>query len=237
MEQLFNVTHFFAEWGFCRIVLSVWRDFFSYSPVFGMDIGYLSFSNPKNIFIEDSSGNKYSRLANQSQIISYSCTIFDWSVNQTHLSCVCGKSIASTFQILICHPSNFNIGAWLSKGPSQHLLGECLYSQWQKQKSKIWLIYPKIRRSNSNRWATVNSGCHEFEKMNQSTDKSLKVRLVLITHWHLKSTFEVLLKFIRLFYIFIKGKVYFIKEIASWSLSHYYIHFWANTLGKGIKWT
>ena len=42
-----------------------------------MDIGYLLFSNPKiSIFREDSPGKKHFRLANQSQIISYSSTTF-----------------------------------------------------------------------------------------------------------------------------------------------------------------
>ena len=53
------------------------RDFFSYSLVFDMDIEPFLFSNPKNFyFIEDSQWNKHSRLANQSQIISYSSTTF-----------------------------------------------------------------------------------------------------------------------------------------------------------------
>ena len=49
------------------------RYFFSYSPVFGMDIGYLLSSNPKNMnFIDDITENEHSRLPNRSQVISYS---------------------------------------------------------------------------------------------------------------------------------------------------------------------
>ena len=40
---------FLGEWGFCWRGFGSWRDLFSYSPVFGIDIGYLLSSNPKNI--------------------------------------------------------------------------------------------------------------------------------------------------------------------------------------------
>ena len=48
--QSFYVTRFFEEWGFCWRGFSSWRDFFSYSPVFSMDIGYLLSSNLKTIY-------------------------------------------------------------------------------------------------------------------------------------------------------------------------------------------
>ena len=54
--------------------------------------------------MEDSPGNKRFRLANQSHIISYSFTTF-WLVSQLNeLIYVYGKSILSTYQILIGHP-------------------------------------------------------------------------------------------------------------------------------------
>ena len=40
---------------------SSWRDSFSYSPVFVMNIGYLLSFNPKTSIIEDSLGNKHSQ--------------------------------------------------------------------------------------------------------------------------------------------------------------------------------
>ena len=47
------------------------------SPVFGMDIGCILSSNTKTcVFVEDSPRNTHSRLANQSQIISFSPTPF-----------------------------------------------------------------------------------------------------------------------------------------------------------------
>ena len=72
-----NLSQLFGERGFYRRGFSSWRYFFSYSLVLGMDIKSLPSSNPKkSIFIEDSPGNEHSRLANQSQVISYSATTF-----------------------------------------------------------------------------------------------------------------------------------------------------------------
>ena len=57
-----------------------------------------------SIFIENSPKNKHSRLANQSQIISYSFSTF-WQANQSNaLISVYVKSIPSPSQILIGHP-------------------------------------------------------------------------------------------------------------------------------------
>ena len=50
LVKSFYLTQFFGEWDFCGRGFSSCRDFFSYSPVFGMDIGYLLSSNPKNIY-------------------------------------------------------------------------------------------------------------------------------------------------------------------------------------------
>ena len=73
LVQSFYVIQFFREWIFCRKGFSCGRNFFSYSPVFDMDIGYLLSLNPKNIyFYIGFLWNKHSWLANQSQIISYS---------------------------------------------------------------------------------------------------------------------------------------------------------------------
>ena len=57
-----------------------------------------------SIFIEDFPRNKHSWLANQSHIILYTFTTF-WLVGQSNvLVYVCGKSIPSTYQILIGNP-------------------------------------------------------------------------------------------------------------------------------------
>ena len=57
-----------------------------------------------SIFIEDSPGNKHSRLANKSLIISYSFATFCRVSLSNALIYVCGKSIPSTYQILNGHP-------------------------------------------------------------------------------------------------------------------------------------
>ena len=45
-----HLIQFSGEWGFCWRGFSSLRDFFSYSLVYGMDIGYVHSSNPKNIY-------------------------------------------------------------------------------------------------------------------------------------------------------------------------------------------
>ena len=53
--------------------------------------------------MKDSPKNEHSRLDNQSEIILYTFTTF-WLVNPSNtLIYVCGKSIPSTYQILIGH--------------------------------------------------------------------------------------------------------------------------------------
>ena len=56
-----------------------------------------------SIFLEDSSANKHSQLANQSQIFLYSSTF--WLLKQSNaLIYICEKSTPSSYQILIGHP-------------------------------------------------------------------------------------------------------------------------------------
>ena len=84
---------------FAGEALSHWRDFFSYSPVFSMDIEYLLSSDPKNMYFCWGFPGEQTFL-----IISYSSTTF-WLVSQSNaLIYICGKSIPSTYQILIGHP-------------------------------------------------------------------------------------------------------------------------------------
>ena len=64
---------------------------------------FLSLSLKTCIFIEESPGNEYSRIANQSQIISYFTTFWLVSLSSA-LIYVCKKSIPSTYQIFIGHP-------------------------------------------------------------------------------------------------------------------------------------
>ena len=96
--------------------------------VFGMDIVSLLSSHPETFIFIDSPGNKHFRLANQSQIISYSFTAF-WLVSQSNaLIYVCGKTIPSRYQFWLVIQSNHNIRAWLIKDPRPRLVGEYLFS-------------------------------------------------------------------------------------------------------------
>ena len=50
LVQSFYVTQFFGEWGFWWRGFQSWKDFFSYSPVFSMDIRHLLSFDPKSIY-------------------------------------------------------------------------------------------------------------------------------------------------------------------------------------------
>ena len=100
-----------------------------------------------SIFIEDSSGKKHSRLANQSQIILYTFTTF-WLVSQSNvLIYVCEKSILFTYQILIDHLIKPQWRGLINKISQLTTCGEVFLLILTKTKrSKIWSFNP-------NRWA------------------------------------------------------------------------------------
>ena len=50
LGPMVHLIQFSGEWGFCWRGFSSLRNFFSYSLVYGMDIGYVLSSNPKNIY-------------------------------------------------------------------------------------------------------------------------------------------------------------------------------------------
>ena len=95
-----------------------------------------------SIFIEDSPGNKHSRLANQSKIISYSTTSFRRGQPIKYADLGLWKEYP--LHISDFNPINHNIGARLIKGAIPRLLWNYLFSHWPRQKLKVWLIYHKI---------------------------------------------------------------------------------------------
>ena len=145
--ESFYCTHFFREWDFC------WRDFnscrglFSYSLVFGMDIGSLHSPKPETfIFIKKFPGNKHFGLANQSQIILYSSTT-DKPIKCADLRL--WESILSSYQILIGHP----IKPQYKRVVNKRSQPTHFHVNQKKKKSKIWLIYEKIWPFYPDRWA------------------------------------------------------------------------------------
>ena len=100
----FVLFNFFESETFAEETLVLSRDFFSYSLVFGMNIRSFLSSNRKNIYLyrEFPMGtNKPDWLTNHRSF----CILllpFNWSTNHT-LIYVCGKSIPSTYQILVGH--------------------------------------------------------------------------------------------------------------------------------------
>ena len=91
-----------------------------------------------SIFIEDSAGNKHSRLVNQSQIILYTFTTF-WLVSQSNvLIYFCGQIIPSTYQILIGHPIKLQYRGLINYESQPTPCGGVFLSLEPKQESKIW---------------------------------------------------------------------------------------------------
>ena len=124
---------FLGDWGFFWRGFNSWIDFFSYSLIFGINIGSLLVSNPKIIhFIDDSRRNQHSRLTKQSQIISYCFKTF-WLVTQLNaMIFVCWKSITSMYQILIGHRIKRRHKG-LFKDTTSRLVREYLFSLHQNK--------------------------------------------------------------------------------------------------------
>ena len=70
---------------------------------------------------------------------------FDWLANQMRW--------LRLIRFWLVIQSNHNLETWLIKGPSLHLVGEYRFSHQPKQRSKIWIISPKIWPFYSNKWA------------------------------------------------------------------------------------
>ena len=123
--SLFMVLNFSESEAFAGEALVLGDiSFLDFSSVLTSDI-YSLLILKTCIFTKNSCGNKYSRLANRSEIISYSC-----SANQ-----MCRSMTVRTVSLphirffLLVSQSNINIGTYLIKGPRLHLLGEYIFLQ------------------------------------------------------------------------------------------------------------
>ena len=132
------LIQFFGEWGFYWRGFSSWRDFFSFSLVFGMDIGCLLSSEPKNIYFYRGfplGQTSPSGLTNhRSFCILF--LLFDWSASQMCWSTSAGRVSLPRIKFRLIIQSNHNIGAWLIKDPSPYFLGEVFFFTLTKTKIK-----------------------------------------------------------------------------------------------------
>ena len=107
----------FQCYSICWRGFSAWRDFFAYSPVFGMDIRYLFPSNPKNMYF-------YRELLWEQafpigQPITDRFVYFNFFLTGQPIKCTdlhLSESIPSMNQILFGHPIKPQYMGLVNKG-------------------------------------------------------------------------------------------------------------------------
>ena len=126
----FLILHiFFGEWDFCKRGFWSWREFFSYSHVFGMNIEYHLHFNPENIFllrIPLGTNIPYSLTNHRSFRISP--LLFNWSANQMRWSTSMGRVSLLPYRFSLVFQLNHTIWAWLIKGPKPWHVGQYIFS-------------------------------------------------------------------------------------------------------------
>ena len=137
--QVFYLIQFFREWGFYWRGFSSWRDFFSYSLVFGKDFRSLLSANPKkHLFLLriPLATNIPHWLTNH---ISFCILLllFDWSANQMCWSTFVGRVYLPHIRFWLVIQSNRNIGARIIKDPSPCLVVGSIYFHFNQNKNQI----------------------------------------------------------------------------------------------------
>ena len=126
----FSILFNFSERGFCWRGFNSWRYFFSYSLVFGMDIGSFLLINPKNIYflLRFPLGTNIPDWLTNHRSFCILLLLFDWSGNQMCWSTSMRRVSLPRIRFWLVIQSNHNIGAWLIKDPSPSLVGEYFFS-------------------------------------------------------------------------------------------------------------